>query len=79
MHARTYTVASYVDDATMLRMGHIGSFKIPRTIRHFCLRACPHMHGPRTRKCQPCCVTESLQRLLLLERIFLFLVSLLLC
>lgn len=35
MHARTHTVASYVDDATMLRVGHIGSFKIPRTLRHF--------------------------------------------
>ena len=27
----------------------------PGAIRHFCLRACLHMHGPRTQKCQPYC------------------------
>ena len=60
MCARAHAAALYTDDATMLHMDHTGSFKIPGATRHFCLRACPHMHGPGTRKCQPCCVAESL-------------------
>lgn len=36
-------------------MGHEGPFNIPRAIRHFCLKACPYLHGPRTRKCHPYC------------------------
>lgn len=64
MCARTHTAASYVDDATMLHVGHVESFKIPGAIRHFCLRACPHICGLGTQKCQPCCVAESLQLVL---------------
>ena len=53
MHAvRALAAVSYcvVDDATILHVSHTGSFKIPRAIRHFCLRACLHMHGPGTGK-----------------------------
>ena len=61
MRTRAHTAASYVDDATMLHVGHVGSFKIPRAIRHFCLTACLYTHGPGTRKGQPCCMAELIQ------------------
>ena len=57
---RAHVAVSYRDDATMLHMGFLESFKISCAIRKFCLRACPHRHGPETQKCQPCCVAESL-------------------
>ena len=62
MRIRSHAAASYVDNATMLHMGHAWSFKIPGAIRHFCLRACPHMRGPGTWTHQPCCVAASLQQ-----------------
>lgn len=75
MYVRAHTVVSYIDDAIMLHVGHTGSFKIPGTIRHFSLRACPIKLGSGTQKCQPCCV--AVQRLQF-ERFSPFLVSLLL-
>lgn len=48
MHARAHAVVPYIDDATMLHVGHMGSFKIPSVIRHFCPRACLYIHGPTT-------------------------------
>lgn len=47
---------SYVDDATTYARGSRGDHG---AFRHCCLRVCPHVHGPRTQKCQPV-VAESI-------------------
>ena len=52
MHACQVAV-SYIGDATMPHMGHAGPFKVSGAAMYFCLRACLHMHGPGTWKCQP--------------------------
>lgn len=61
MYARAHAAASYVDDATMLHVCYTGSFKISGATRYFCLRSCLHLDVPGIRKCQPCCMAESLQ------------------
>lgn len=42
----------------MPNMGHTGPFKVLVLARYFCLRACPHMHGTGTQKCQLCSLAK---------------------
>lgn len=55
MCERAHATVLFIDDATTLHVGQVGSFKIPGAIMYFCLRVYPHMCDPGTRKCQPYC------------------------
>lgn len=58
MHARAYVPESCIGDANMPHVGHTGPFEVPVVARYFCLRACLHMHGTGTQKCQPCLLAK---------------------